>query len=86
MGFDRVIITDGLGMKGVTEFAGGDQGKAAVLAVQAGNDMICATGNYKKCFESLRKAVKNGTIDSAQIDASVKRILMMKIRRGIIEN
>lgn len=86
MGFDRVIITDGLGMKGVTEFAGGDQGKAAVLAVQAGNDMICATGNYKKCFEALRKAVKNGTIDSAQIDASVKRILMMKIRRGIIEN
>jgi len=86
MGFERVIITDGLGMKGVTEFAGGDQGKAAVLAVQAGNDMICATGNYKKCFEALRKAVKNGTIDSAQIDASVKRILMMKIRRGIIEN
>ena len=84
MGFDGVIITDGLGMKGVTQFAGGDQGKAAVLAVQAGNDMICATGNYRKCYEALRKAVKNGTIDSEQIDASVKRILLMKIRRGII--
>ena len=84
MRFDGVIITDGLGMKGVTQFAGGDQGKAAVLAVQAGNDMICATGNYRKCYEALRKAVKNGTIDSEQIDASVKRILLMKIRRGII--
>ena len=84
MDFDGVIITDGLGMKGVTKFAGGDQGKAAVLAVQAGNDMICATGNYKKCYEALRKAVKNGKIDAEQIDASVKRILMMKIRRGII--
>ena len=85
MGFDGVLITDGLGMKGVTEFAGGDQGKAAVLAVQAGNDMICATGNYSKCFEALKKAVKKGTIDTEQIDASVKRILIMKIRRGIIE-
>lgn len=85
MGFEGVIITDGLGMKGVTDFVGGDQGAAAVKAIKAGNDMICATGNYKACYKALKKAVKDGKIPKKQIDKSVKRILIMKIRRGIIK-
>ena len=85
MGFKGVIITDGLGMKGVTAFVGGSQGEAAVRAVKAGNDMICATGNYKACYNSLLKAVNEGAIPADQLDASVTRILMMKIRRGIIK-
>lgn len=85
MGFDGVIITDGLGMKGVTDFVGGDQGEAAARAVKAGCDMVCATGNYKACYNSLLKAVQKGEISGDQLDASVKRILMMKIRRGIIK-
>ena len=84
MGFDGVIITDGLGMQGVTDFAG-SQGKASVRAVKAGNDMICATGSYKKCFKALKNAVKDGRISEARLDKSVRRILLMKIRRGIIK-
>ena len=85
LGFDGVIITDGLGMKGVTDFVGGDQGTAAVRAVQAGNDMLCVTGNYSACYKAVVKAVKKGTIPKSQINASVKRILIMKIRRGLIK-
>lgn len=84
MGFNGVIITDGLGMKGVTNHAG-DQGKAAVMAMKAGNDMLCVTGDYKKCYKALITAVNNGTIPESQIDESVLRILKMKIRRGIIK-
>jgi beta-N-acetylhexosaminidase len=83
MGFDGVIITDGIAMKAVTKYAG-SQGNAAVKAVQAGNDMICVTGNYRKCYKALCEAADKGKINEKQIDASVKRILMMKIRRGII--
>lgn len=83
MGFDGVIITDGLAMKAVTKNAG-SQGKAAVKAVQAGNDMICVTGSYRKTYEALCQAAEEGKFNQEQIDASVKRILMMKIRRGII--
>ena len=83
MEFDGVIITDGLGMKAVTEYAG-SQGQAAVKAVKAGNDMICATGSYRKCYEALCEAAEEGKISEKRINASVKRILMMKIRRGII--
>lgn len=84
MGFEGVIITDGMAMDGITDFVGGDQGKAAVLAVKAGNDMLCVTGNYKACYSALIKAVKDGAISKKQLNRSVKRILMMKIRRGII--
>ena len=85
MGYDGVVITDGLGMKGITDFVGGDPGKAAVKAVQAGNDMLCVTTSYTKCYSALKAAVKNGSISEAQINESVKRILRMKIRRKIIK-
>ena len=85
MGFNGVIITDGLAMKGVTNFVGGDQGKAAVRAAKAGNDMLCVTGSYTKCYNALVKAAKNGEIPEDQIDESVRRILRMKIKRGIIK-
>jgi len=84
MGFGGVIITDGLGMKGVTDFVGGDSGKAAVRAVRAGNDMLCVTTDYSRCLSAIKKAAAGGDISQKQIDDSVKRILLMKIRRGII--
>ena len=84
LGFDGVIITDGLGMKGVTDFAG-DQGAAAVKAVQAGNDMLCVTGSYTTCYNALIAAVRKGTITKDRLDKSVRRILKMKIKRGLIK-
>lgn len=84
MGFQGVIITDDLGMAGILDFAGGDSGKAAVMAVKAGNDMLCVTTDYKVCYRAIRDAVRNGEISRSQLDKSVKRILLMKIKRGII--
>ncbi len=84
MGFEGVIITDGLGMAGITDFAGGDPGNAAVMAVKAGNDMLCVTTSSKACFKAVRSAVEKGEISKDQLDASVKRILLMKIKRDII--
>ena len=84
MGFEGVIITDGLGMAGIIDCAGGDSGKAAVMAVKAGNDMRCVTTSYKVCYKALRNAVKNGEISKSQLNKSVKRILLMKIKRGLI--
>ena len=85
MDFDGVIITDGLAMDGVMDFVGGDEGKAAVRAINAGNDMLCVTGSYRTTYKAIRDAVKGGKIDRARIDRSVKRILKMKIKRGIIQ-
>ena len=84
MDFDGVIITDGMGMSGIMDFVGGDEGKAAVRAVRAGNDMLCVTTDYNVCYKALRDAVRSGEISKKQLNRSVKRILEMKIRRGLI--
>ena len=84
MGYEGVIITDGLGMTGIIDCAGGDPGKAAVMAVRAGNDMLCVTVDYKTCYKALVNAVKSGEITRSRLNKSVKRILLMKIKRGII--
>lgn len=82
MGFEGIIISDGLGMAGVVDFVGGNDGEAAVRSIEAGNDMICSN-NYKVQYKAVLKAVKNGKIKEKQINESVKRILKVKLNRGI---
>ena len=83
LGFDGVIISDDLSMSAVTKFVP-DPGKAAVQAIQAGNDMIIA-GKPVAQYEALLDAVKSGTISEERINESVLRILEMKKAYGLIE-
>lgn len=76
LGFSGVIVTDDLVMDGIREFTGDAQ--AAVLAVQAGNDLLCCT-DFETQIPAVLEAVKNGEIPERQIDESVLRILKMKI-------
>lgn len=46
--------------------------------------MIC-TSEYKQTYSALVKAVKNKTISEKRLDASVKRILLMKYKREILK-
>lgn len=83
MGFEGIIVCDGLGMSGVREYVGGDKGEVAVQAVMAGNDMICATDVGIQA-RAIAAAVENGRIKLSQIEDSVARILMIKIKYGLI--
>ncbi len=80
--FDNVIITDAMNMKVITKFYDADQ--AAVMAVEAGNDMILMPDNFEQAYEGVLEAVKDGTLSESQIDESVSRILAVKIKRGIL--
>ena len=84
MGYDGIILCDGLGMSGVRDYVGGDKGEVAVRAVLAGNDMLCAT-DVGVQLRAIVKAVKDGRIKLSQIEDSVTRILMTKINYGLIE-
>ncbi|MGN0521182.1 MAG: glycoside hydrolase family 3 protein [Eubacterium sp.] len=84
MNYDGIIVCDGLGMKGVTDYVDGDKGEAAVQAVLGGNDMLCAT-DVGVQLRAIAAAVENGRIDESQIDSSVERIIITKINYGIIE-
>lgn len=81
LGFSGVIVTDDLVMEGIRDFT--DDGQAAVLAVQAGNDLLCCT-DFETQIPAVIAAVERGDIQKERIDESVRRILEMKIKMGLI--
>lgn len=83
LGFQGVIMTDDLAMEAVTAYAA--DGSSAVMAVQAGNDMIVTT-DFQTQIPQVVEAVNNGSIDEAQIDQSVTRILQWKYELGLLGN
>ena len=80
--FDNVIITDAMNMKVITKFYDADQ--AAIMAIEAGNDMILMPDNFEQAFEGVLEAVKDGTLSESQIDEAAGRVLSVKIKRGIL--
>ncbi|HWT02494.1 MAG TPA: glycoside hydrolase family 3 C-terminal domain-containing protein [Pyrinomonadaceae bacterium] len=56
------------------------EAEASAVAVKAGTDLSCG-GEYK----SLVKAVRDGLITEAEIDASLKRLLTSRFRLGMFD-
>jgi beta-N-acetylhexosaminidase len=86
LGYQGVVITDGLYMGAIT--ARWSVAQAAVLAVIAGNDLLLGPWNHyetQKVLDALNQAVSSGQITKARIDESVKRILALKIKYGLIK-
>ena len=81
MNFNGVIVTDDLVMEAITETYGAEE--AAVLAVLAGNDLLCST-EYQIQYPAVLEAVQTGRISMEQLDASVMRILEWKRELGLI--
>ena len=59
-------------------------GSAAVLAIQAGNDMIVTT-DYQTQIPQVIAAVQSGEIAERDIDAHVFRVLHEKQALGLID-
>lgn len=81
MGFEGVILTDDLVMEAITDQYGA--GEAAVLAVLAGNDLLCST-DYPVQYEAVLAAVKEGRIDGELLNAAVRRVLAWKADLGLL--
>ena len=82
MVFGGVIVTDDLVMSAITKLYG--DGEAAVLAVLAGNDLLCVT-NYAVQYKAVLAAVVEGRISMEQLDIAVERILLWKYRLGLFD-
>ena len=81
MGFAGVIVTDDLVMEAITQAYGPEE--AAVLAVLAGNDLLCSS-EYQIQYPAVLEAVNSGRISMQQLDASVMRVLQWKKELGLI--
>ena len=85
LGFKGVAITDALYMQGITDRFSFTQ--AAIMAFEAGNDMIMAPWRpnmLQAIITGMKAELQNGKITQKQIDASVTRILALKIRYNLI--
>ena len=80
LGFEGIIITDALGMGAVAKNYG--SAEAALLALEAGADMLLMPEDYKKAFDGVMSAVESGRLSEDRIDESVRRILKAKMNRG----
>ena len=66
LGYDGIIITDALNMGAVTSsYSSAD---AAVMALQAGNDMLLMPENFQEAYQGVLTAVENGTLSEERIN------------------
>ncbi len=91
MGFEGVVVSDALDMKAITEnFADED---VLRMTMNAGVDFIILpaifdTAGFRHVNEMVETAVKlaeDGDVDEETIDDSVRRILRLKEKYGILE-
>ncbi|MCB6993804.1 beta-hexosaminidase [bacterium 210820-DFI.6.37] len=82
LGFEGVILTDDLSMDGVQDYI--DDEDMAVAAIQAGNDLLCAS-QYQTQIPAVIDAVKSGELSEEQITDSVIRILRWKQELGLLK-
>src|SRR5436853_797410 len=87
LNFKGVIISDTLWMGGISNTY--NLAQAAVLAVKAGTDLLLGPrglADTQNMIYGLHQAVMNGQLSQAQIDASVARILEMKLHYKILSH
>ena len=82
LGFDGVIITDSLRMEGVRTTYGDD--RVPVLAILAGADQLLDPPDLPLAYASVLTAVGNEEITIDRLDASVRRVLALKARLGLM--
>lgn len=81
MGFEGVIFTDSMAMHAIAKRFG--VGEAAVMAIEAGADIVLACGpfeNHVASVEALLGAVESGRLSQDRIDRSVERVFELKER------
>ncbi len=74
-GFEGVVMTDAMDMGAVSDY---ERGELAVLAIEAGIDILLVPPDLIAAHDALTAAVESGRISAERLDASVERILRAK--------
>jgi len=78
LGYQGIVITDAMNMAAITDYYTADQ--AAVMALQAGADMILMPEDYETAYQGVLDAVNNGTLTEDRINESLRRIYRVKYK------
>lgn len=83
LGFEGLIFTDALNMKGASNFS--TPAEINLEVIKAGNDVLLMPNDIEGTFEKIRQALANGMLTEDRIDHSVKKILKAKYWAGLYE-
>lgn len=81
LGFEGLIFTDALNMKGVSKYFG--PGEVELKAFLAGNDVMEFAEDVPKAMELIRQAVNDGLVTQEEIDMRCRKVLEAKAWFGL---
>jgi beta-N-acetylhexosaminidase len=81
LGFNGLIFTDALSMKGVANF--NEPGEIDLAAFLAGNDVLLISENVPKAHDLIVNAYQEGVVTEERLMHSVKKILLAKYKVGL---
>lgn len=81
LGFDGLIFTDALNMKGASNFK--QPGEIDLAALLAGNDVLLFAENVPLALEKICVAYQDSILTEARLAHSVKKILRYKYKAGL---
>ena len=82
LGFEGVVMTDDLAMEAVAAYAG--DGSVAVMAIEAGNDLIITT-DYRTQIPKVIEALDSGALSQETVDTACRRVLAWKMALGLVK-
>ncbi len=85
LGFQGILMSDDLEMKAIEGTYG--IGPAAAKSIAAGADMLMVIwhrASKDAAVEHMRRAVESGELPMERVDEAVRRILMIKAKRGVL--
>lgn len=84
LGFEGVIVADALTMAGVRQMFGDE--RVPIEAIKAGVDVLLMPPSLEVAYRAVVDAIGRGELSEARIDESVRRILALKLSRGLFRN
>lgn len=81
LGFQGLIITDGLNMKGASNYA--SSAEIDLAAIQAGNDLLLIPQDVPASIAIMKKALETKTLSEERLNFSVRKILKSKYWAGL---
>ena len=81
LGYEGLIITDGLDMQGVKKYYASGEVEAKALA--AGNDILLIPPDVPAAVARIKEYLESGKLDPEQLESSVKKVLLTKFRLGL---
>ena len=82
--YDGIIMTDYMNTNSLIQHY--KHADAAVMAIEAGCDMLVSPGNFQKAYNGILDAVNSGKITEERIDESIRRIYRVKYKNAVNYN